>query len=117
MSRVVVVGSLNVDLHLLLQRHITPGETLLASGGTFSPGNSIGTFRVNGDLTMALARLPVDGWLGVQADAHWAADGIAVGTATLFDSLGAFGSGMVTAVANPAAQIDFGSTAFKGMRF
>lgn len=38
MSRVVVVGSLNVDLHLLLQRHITPGETLLASGGTFSPG-------------------------------------------------------------------------------
>jgi hypothetical protein len=66
---------------------------------------------------MGLARLPVDDWLGVQADAHWAADGVAVGTATLFDSLGAFGSGMVTAVANPAAQIDFGSTAFKGMRF
>ncbi|MFT3889305.1 MAG: ribokinase [Arachnia sp.] len=38
MSRVVVVGSLNVDLHLLLQRHILPGETLLAGGGTFSPG-------------------------------------------------------------------------------
>jgi len=35
---VVVVGSLNVDLHLLLQRHIRPGETLLAGGGTFSPG-------------------------------------------------------------------------------
>lgn len=38
MSRVVVVGSMNVDLHLLLQRHILPGETLLAGGGTFSPG-------------------------------------------------------------------------------
>ena len=38
MSRVVVVGSLNVDLHLLLERHILPGETLLAGGGTFSPG-------------------------------------------------------------------------------
>ncbi len=38
MSGVVVVGSLNVDLHLLLRRHILPGETLLAGGGTFSPG-------------------------------------------------------------------------------
>lgn len=38
MGRVVVVGSLNVDLHLLLERHILPGETLLASGGTLSPG-------------------------------------------------------------------------------
>lgn len=38
MGDVVVVGSLNVDLHLLLQRHILPGETLLAGGGTFSPG-------------------------------------------------------------------------------
>lgn len=38
MSSVAVVGSINVDLHLLLQRHILPGETLLASGGTYSPG-------------------------------------------------------------------------------
>lgn len=38
MSGVVVVGSLNIDLHLLLRRHILPGETLLAGGGTFSPG-------------------------------------------------------------------------------
>lgn len=38
MPSVAVVGSINVDLHLLLQRHILPGETLLASGGTYSPG-------------------------------------------------------------------------------
>lgn len=38
MPHVVIVGSLNVDLHLLLERHILPGETLLAGGGTFSPG-------------------------------------------------------------------------------
>jgi hypothetical protein len=62
---------------------------------------------INGDLTVALARLPHDEWIGVQADSHWANDGIAVGTATLFDSVGPFGSGMVTAVSNPAAQIDF----------
>lgn len=38
MGTVVVVGSLNVDLHLLLERHILPGETLLAGEGTFSAG-------------------------------------------------------------------------------
>lgn len=38
MPQVVIVGSINVDLHLLLTRHILPGETLLAGGGTYSPG-------------------------------------------------------------------------------
>jgi acyl-CoA thioesterase len=62
---------------------------------------------INGDLTAAFARLPVDDWIAVRADSHWTSDGISVGTATLFDSRGPFGTGMVTAVANPAAQIDF----------
>lgn len=35
---VVVVGSINADLHLRVARHPKPGETLLASGGTLSPG-------------------------------------------------------------------------------
>jgi hypothetical protein len=71
-----------------------------------------GVGYINGDLTVGLARLPVGEWIGVQADSHWAADGIAVGTATLFDRSGAFGSGMTTAVANPAAQIDFANDPF-----
>ena len=64
---------------------------------------------INGDLTVAMSRLPIGDYIGVQADSHWCADGIAVGGATLFDDVGAFGIGMVTAIANPAAQIDFGS--------
>jgi acyl-CoA thioesterase len=67
---------------------------------------------INGDLTVALARLPLDEWLGVQADSHWTADGVGVGTATLFDHAGAFGTGMVTAISNPAAQIDFTNDRF-----
>jgi hypothetical protein len=67
---------------------------------------------INGDLTVALSRLPLDEWIGIQGDSHWAADGISVGTATLFDHQGAFGSGMVTAVANPKAQIDFTRESF-----
>lgn len=63
---------------------------------------------INGDLTVALSRLPIGDYVGVQADSHWCADGISVGSATLFDDRGPFGTGMVTAVANPAAQIDFG---------
>ena len=62
---------------------------------------------INGDLTVALSRLPVGEFVGVQADSHWCSDGISVGGATLFDDDGPFGIGMVTAVANPAAQIDF----------
>ena len=73
---------------------------------------SAGVGYINGDLTVALARLPVDEWMGVQADSHWAADGISVGTATMFDRIGAFGSALVTAVANPAAQIDFANDPF-----
>jgi Thioesterase-like superfamily len=74
---------------------------------------------INGDLTAAFSRLPVDDWIGIQADSHWAADGISVGTATLFDHKGAFGAGMVTAVANPAAQIDFSSgvSPLKGLNY
>ncbi len=77
---------------------------------------SRGIGYINGDLTVAFARLPVDGWLGAQADSHWAAEGIAVGSATLFDNAGPFGTGVVTALANPAAQIDFKNSGFQGMR-
>jgi acyl-CoA thioesterase len=82
------------------------GTSLVTNLGTAGVG------YINGDLTVALARLPVDEWIGVEADAHWVADGVSVGTATLFDSTGAFGTGMVTAVSNPAAQIDFAADPF-----
>lgn len=63
---------------------------------------------INGDLSVALCRLPHGDFVGVQADSHWCADGISVGAATLFDETGPYGTAMVTAIANPAAQIDFG---------
>jgi hypothetical protein len=71
-----------------------------------------GVGYINGDLTVGLVRLPVGEWIGMQGDSHWAADGIAVGTSTLFDRSGAFGSGMTTAVSNRAAQIDFANDPF-----
>jgi len=62
---------------------------------------------INCDLTMALSRIPEGHELGIEADNHITADGISVGTATLYDRKGPFGTGMVTAVSNAAAQIDF----------
>lgn len=82
------------------------GTSLVTNLGTKGIG------YINGDVTVALSRLPVGEWIGVQADSHWAADGVAVGTSTLFDADGACGSGMTTAVANPAAQIDFSDNPF-----
>ncbi|WP_422747171.1 acyl-CoA thioesterase domain-containing protein [Mycobacterium sp. WMMD1722] len=82
------------------------GTSLVTNLGTAGVG------YINGDLTVALSRLPVDEWIGVEADSHWVSDGISVGTATLFDRAGAFGSGLVTAVSNPAAQIDFADDPF-----
>ena len=84
-------------------------NAVMAAEGTSLVTNlgSAGVGYINGDLTVALARLPVDDWIGAQGDSHWVADGVATGTATLFDSAGPFGSGMVTAISNPGAQIDF----------
>ena len=86
----------------------------MAAEGTSLVTNlgSAGVGYINGDLTLALSRLPQDESIGAQADSHWSADGIAVGTATLFDSVGPFGTGMVTAISNPAAQIDFTNDRF-----
>ncbi len=65
---------------------------------------------INGDLTVSLSRLPRSEFIGVRGDTRFAVDGVAVGTATLFDTVGPIGTASVTALANPAAQIDFTAT-------
>lgn len=89
-------------------------RAVMAAEGTSLATNlgSAGIGYINGDLTVALVRLPQDDWVGAEADTHWAAGGIAVGTTTLYDGAGPFGTGLTTAVSNPAAQIDFGDARF-----
>ena len=38
MSQIVVVGSINADLTVNVERHPLPGETLLGGGGVITPG-------------------------------------------------------------------------------
>ena len=65
---------------------------------------------INGDLTVSLSRVPRGEFIGVRGDTRSAGDGVAVGTATLFDQAGPIGTALVTSIANPAAQIDFTAT-------
>ena len=62
---------------------------------------------INADLTVTLSRLPRSGDIGLEADEHLSDAGVAVGTATLFDRDGTFGTGTVVAVSNAGRQIDF----------
>ncbi|MCX5045191.1 thioesterase family protein [Aldersonia sp. NBC_00410] len=71
---------------------------------------SEGVGYINADLTVALTRLPVGREIGVEADNHLATDGISVGTSTLFDTDGAFGTGVVTALSNAKRMVDYSGT-------
>ncbi|WP_329376904.1 thioesterase family protein [Streptomyces sp. NBC_01351] len=66
----------------------------LANSGTH------GLEFINADFTLRLSRLPGEESIGMESAGHMASDGIAVGQATLFDSLGAFGTCGVSALAN-----------------
>jgi len=62
---------------------------------------------INCDLTVALARLPEGVRVGLQTDTHIENDGLSVGTANLYDEHGPIGVGLVTALDNTRAMIDF----------
>lgn len=66
---------------------------------------------INADLTVALSRLPHGTMIGIEADSHIVDSGMAVGTATLYDEIGPIGTGLITALNNSAAQIDFAQPA------
>jgi acyl-CoA thioesterase len=102
----VVEGTINTPFVNAV--YAAEGTSLVTNLGTAGIG------YINGDLTVGLSRMPVDEWIYVQGDSHWVADGISVGSATLFDRDGAFGTGLVTAISNPAAQIDFADESLPG---
>lgn len=81
--------------------------TLAESTSLMSHWGDQGIGFINADLTVALARLPRSDDIGIEADEHLSNGGVAVGTASLFDRNGVFGSGTVVAVSNAGRQIDF----------
>ena len=55
---------------------------------------------INADLTLFLARPPSSDWVGLEVAGHIAADGLAIGSCTLYDFDGPIGWSSVSAVAN-----------------
>lgn len=57
MSAIVVVGSINADLMVAVERHPVPGETVPGTGGTISPGGkganqALAAALIGGDVAM-----------------------------------------------------------------
>lgn len=65
-----------------------------------------GVQYINTDITLSLSRPPAGIKIGLLATDHHACDGIAVGSATVYDRRGAFGVATVTALANSRRTVD-----------
>lgn len=63
---------------------------------------------INGDITLSLARLPVDPWIGIEVGAHVGHAGVAVARCDLYDRRGRIGFVDVSAVANAPIQAPTG---------
>ena len=68
---------------------------------------SRGVEYINTDITLALARLPVSTEIGLSALEWVGHDGIAVGTAAVFDREGVLGTSTVSSLANTRRTVDF----------
>ena len=73
-----------------------------------------GVEYINSDISLALARRPAGVAIGLRALDHVAADGIAVGTAEVFDRLGPLGTATVTCLANALRTVDFSDSQYDG---
>ena len=57
---------------------------------------------INADYTVTASRLPDGEYIGLAAQSHYGAAGVATGSATLFDSHGPIGGSSALALAQPA---------------
>ena len=72
-----------------------------------------GVEHINTDITMVLARLPVGREVGLSATDRISHDGIAVGTAVVFDRAGRIGTTVVSSIANAKRTVDFEAHDFR----
>lgn len=82
------------------------GASLVTNWGTG------GVEHINTDITLALARAPIGVEIGLSATDRLEADGIAVGTAAVFDRTGVLGSVVITSIVNARRTVDFSKTEY-----
>jgi Thioesterase-like superfamily len=68
---------------------------------------SNGVEYINSDVTLAISRVPISQEVGIAALSRSANDGIAIGTAVVFDRAGVIGTTTITSLANTRRAVDF----------
>ncbi|WP_307827974.1 acyl-CoA thioesterase domain-containing protein [Nocardioides sp. SYSU D00038] len=85
---------------------VADGASMVANWGTR------GVQYINTDIMVGLARLPVSQEIGLGALDRVEADGIAVGTAAIYDRQGPLGSVVVTGISNSRRTVDFATVEY-----
>lgn len=102
--------SWNTALGVVTGERVTPFQAAaaVADGASLVTNwGSRGVEYINTDITLTLAREPVGLEIGLAAMDRVEHDGIAVGTAAVFDRSGQLGTAVVTSLANTRRTVDF----------
>jgi hypothetical protein len=103
-------ASWNTGLPVVTGEQVTPFQAVaaMADGASLVTNwGSQGVEYINTDITLTLARLPEGVEVGLAAMDRVEHDGIAVGTAAVFDRTGTVGTAVVTALVNARRTVDF----------
>ncbi|MGA8847113.1 MAG: thioesterase family protein, partial [Nocardioides sp.] len=107
--------SWNAAVPIVAGERLTPFQSVaaIADGASLVCNwGSGGVEHINTDITLALARAPHGLEIGLSALDRVEADGIAVGTAAVFDRDGQLGTVMVTSIVNAKRAVDFSQTSY-----
>lgn len=99
-------------LPVVIGEETTPFQGLAGAGDSTSMvvnWGAQGVQHINTDITISICRLPAAREVGLSAVAWTAHDGIATGTAVLFDRDGVLGTSTVTSLGNAKRSVDFTS--------
>ncbi|TYL56057.1 thioesterase family protein [Nocardioides sp. BGMRC 2183] len=96
---------------IVIGEEMTPFQSVASAADATSMvtnWGSAGIEYINTDINLTLVRRPDGTTIGIRANDHVAVDGIAVGTAEVFDRSGTLGTATVTSMANARRTVDLG---------
>ena len=103
-------ASWNTGIPVVAGEQVTPFQAVaaMADGASLVTNwGDRGVEYINTDITLTLARLPEGVEIGLAAEDRVEHDGIAVGTAVVFDRTGQVGTSVVTSLVNARRTVDF----------
>ena len=107
--------SWNTAIPIVAGEGTTPFQGVASTadaGSMVTNWGSNGVEHINTDITVTFAREPAGVEVGLRAADRVEHDGIAVGTATLFDRQGTLGTVVVTSLANARRTVDLGGVEY-----